>query len=144
MIMDLKKQLDRVLLVDDDESANFLNKMVLTRTGMVAEIVSSLNGEEALKRLDLLPPPSSGKVQEPLLMFLDINMPVMDGWEFLEHYKEKQRSPHAVIYLLSTSQNPDDVSRAKKISLVKGFLHKPLTAKDLNAVVVKHYNYLLK
>lgn len=142
--MDLKKRLNRVLLVDDDESANFLNRMVLTRTGMVQEIVSSLNGEEALRRLDSLNDEQSKNEKEPLLLFLDINMPVMDGWEFLDHYREKKSIPDAIIYMLSTSQNPDDVQRAKKISNVKGFIHKPLTAGDLDKVVQQHFQYLIK
>jgi CheY-like chemotaxis protein len=142
--MDLKKRLNRVLLVDDDESANFLNKMVLTRTGMVEEIVSSLNGEEALKRLEALKSPDDKAEQEPLLLFLDINMPVMDGWEFLQQYEETKTPPDAIIYLLSTSQNPEDVQRAGRISTVKGFLHKPLTRGDLTRVVEQHYRFLIK
>jgi len=141
--MDLKKRLNRVLLVDDDESANFLNKMILTRTGMVEEIVSSLNGEEALRWLEGMQTGSDKAGKEPLLLFLDINMPVMDGWEFLDHYNEK-KAQGAIIYMLSTSQNPEDVQRARQIQSVKGFLHKPLTANDLDKVVATHYSYLMK
>lgn len=68
----------------------------------------------------------------------------MDGWEFLEQYAERKSNEGTIIYMLSTSVNPDDVLRAKKISSVKGFLHKPLTAKDLNLVLEKHYQFLIE
>ncbi len=126
-----------VLLVDDDEAVNFINKMVLKRVDCAEEIEIAENGMEAIqyleKRLD-------EGVPQPELILLDINMPLLNGWEFLEKYRQiKERMQReATIVMLTTSSNPDDRMRAESIGEVKGFISKPLTVEKMEKIVALH------
>ena len=78
---------------------------------------------------------------QPDLMFLDVNMPAMDGWQFLEAYEkltEAQRS-RLVVVMLTTSINPDDEEKAKSNPLVDGFENKPLTGEELKDIIRKYF-----
>ncbi|HEX8356176.1 MAG TPA: response regulator, partial [Segetibacter sp.] len=73
----------------------------------------------------------------PQIIFLDINMPVMNGWDFLEEF-EKVRNEYVQlprIYLLSSTVDPEDYRKAKKFSLVENFISKPLSREALALIV---------
>jgi len=100
------KHLDWILLVDDDDSNNFLHKIIVKQSGINVTTKVAYNGLEALDFLN-----STGKFSmeekpnKPGIIFLDINMPRMNGWEFLEAFKklpENQKS-NIVMMLLTTS-----------------------------------------
>src|SRR5258708_38807455 len=113
-------QLNCILLIDDDEPTNFLNKMTLEQAGCTRQIRIAQSGQEALEYLQIT-------VQRPDLIFLDINMPAMDGWEFLERYRglPPARKADIVLIMLTTSLNPDDEKRTRTIPEVAGVLNKP-------------------
>ncbi len=118
----MSKRLHTVLLIDDDEPTNFLNQMILKKADCAEEI---LVFQSAVKALDFL----TATDHRPDLIFLDINMPAIDGWDFLEAYEQlpAEKRAGAIIIMLTTSFNPDDRLRAEKIASVAGFRHKTLT-----------------
>ncbi|MCI5083037.1 MAG: response regulator, partial [Saprospiraceae bacterium] len=100
----------------------------------VGKIITAYDGEEAFKALEQLSQrPPSGKC----LILLDINMPVMNGWEFLELYENK---PHLHqtndgIFILTGSINPEDKKKAERHSYVSGFIEKPLDTDSLSEIL---------
>jgi CheY-like chemotaxis protein len=129
----MTKKLSCVLLIDDNDADNEYHQIVIERAGIADNIRIAENGFEALAYL------KSEDQVAPELIFLDINMPKMNGWEFLEEYKRLGISKKQIIILmLTTSANPADLERAKKIEEVTGFKVKPLT-KEMLAEIMKDY-----
>ncbi|HEY4289748.1 MAG TPA: response regulator [Puia sp.] len=134
----MNPQLNCILLIDDDEPTNFLNKMTLEQTGCTRHIRVAQSGREALYYLEGC---GEGQLLRPDLIFLDINMPAMDGWEFLEKYRllpAKQKAD-IVLIMLTTSLNPDDEEKTKSIPEISGFENKPLRLGQLEAILKKHF-----
>ncbi len=127
------------LLVDDDPTTNYLNRKLLQRLAVTVQVREALNGREAL---DLLAASCTAPEAPacPALIFLDVNMPVMDGFAFLEAYQQlplaQQRA--IVIVMLTTSLHSADVQRAAQLP-VAGFLTKPLTAEKVAQVLADHF-----
>ena len=125
----MTKPLNTVLIVDDDATARFLIERILRRVGVSQQILTASNGQEALTVLNQIGPSC------PELILLDINMPLMNGFEFLQALQHSTLAPlPAKIVLLSSSSNPRDVELAKKYS-VAAFLPKPLTEDKLRMVL---------
>jgi len=140
----MKKKLNCVLLIDDDLGTNFINHMLIKKAGITDHIETVLNGKEALDFIT-----NKGKYEkagnvfpQPMLTLLDINMPVMDGWEFLDAYHklEEHQKGKIVIIMLTTSLNPDDVTRAEEISDVSGFKNKPLTMETIDDIMQQYFS----
>ena len=111
----------RILLVDDDPSINFLNKIVIERAGIGAEVTEHTDPETALRQLE------SGELK-PHIILLDLNMPMMDGWDFMSSLKEFSEAFHLPkIILLTSSINPSDRNRALSDTHIYAFHSKPLT-----------------
>lgn len=133
------QKLTCALLVDDDQTTNYLNQLLLKRLSVTEKILVALNGQEAL---DLLLIHCQQATPDcPALILLDVKMPVMDGFAFLEAY---DRLPLAeknaiIIVMLTTSLHPQDVDRVQKLNIA-GFLNKPLTESKINDVLKNHFN----
>ena len=128
-------KLKQVVLIDDSVADNFLHRMVIEDTGLVEEIVEFQYAEKALEYLrDREPPPVD-------LIFLDINMPRMNGFEFLEEYAKlpEERQARMVVTMLTTSLNPEDEERARRCGTVKGYLTKPLMEEAFVALVQERF-----
>ena len=128
------------LLVDDDPTTNYLNRKLLQRLAVTAQVREALNGREAL---DLLATSCTTPDAPacPALIFLDLNMPVMGGFEFLETYQQLPLAqPPIVIIMLTTSLHPTDVERAGQLP-VAGFLTKPLTEEKVAQVLHEHFGH---
>lgn len=136
----MKTKLNCILLVDDDEPTNFLNKMVLEDVDCAETIKVADSGQNALEYLENAEGPN-GNPSSPDLIFLDINMPAMNGWEFLERYSslDKRHKANVVIVMLTTSLNPDDRAKASSMPDVSGFETKPLTPEKLQSVLEKYF-----
>ncbi len=119
-------KLKLVLLIDDDEGTNFLNNRLIKSSDLVENIVIANNGEDAL---EYLTSSIDNKHPQPELILLDINMPLMNGWEFMDEYNKlnDEQKAKIVIVMLSTSLNPDDKTRARNIENIDDFRNKPLT-----------------
>lgn len=131
----MKKKLKSILLIDDDEPTNFFSSLLLEDADCAENIQIAESGQRALKLLNSDVNPS------PDLIFLDINMPAMDGWEFLERYKQLpiEHQGKIVIIMLTTSLNPDDREKASKIKEISGFETKPLTPELIDKVLSKYF-----
>lgn len=128
--------LDLILCVDDDPITLMLCKMVLSRSDFAKEIITAQNGEEALNYFDDLKLNNLGNEinKYPLLIFLDLNMPVMGGWEFLDHFSQEEyrtQFKDCKVIVLSSTIDPDDINKAKTYPMVLDFLSKPISKEML-------------
>lgn len=123
--------LQKVLLIDDDMVTWAICEMVLNKTEFTRKIEKLGNGKEGIDYFSAyFDKKKKGEdISAPDLILLDLNMPVMDGWTFLEDYIRKyaERLPQTKIAILSSTVNPEDFIRAQKYSIVVDFINKPLT-----------------
>ncbi|WKN45195.1 response regulator [Tunicatimonas pelagia] len=123
----MNKPIHSILLVDDDYATNRYNKIIIGDMAIAHEVHDVLDGEEALEVL------KDTSRSLPDLILLDINMPRMNGWEFLDELPKLhcQDLDQVKVYMLSASRNPDDVEKAKKYTMVRGFISKPLEPNEV-------------
>lgn len=121
-----------VWLIDDDELSNCLNANTLQTKSFSADVQVFTSAEEALVELDL----SVKKKTFPDFIFLDLNMPVVNGWDFLNTYRNfpEAMKEKCTLYILSSSIDEDDINRSKLYEDVRDFFSKPLKKKDLEIV----------
>jgi CheY-like chemotaxis protein len=127
--------LDKILCVDDDPITLMLCKKVVERVGFAKEIITAKHGLEAIEYFDNLFEESkvNDSIVYPKLVLLDLNMPVLDGWGFLETYIRKEYDnlfSSTKFIVLSSSVDPYDINRSKSYPVI-GFLSKPITKEML-------------
>jgi CheY-like chemotaxis protein len=115
-----------VLLVDDDEINNFISIKLIKKALLNTEIMACLNGKFAIDQLVEIQRNDPAKLPDYIL--LDINMPIMNGWEFLDEYKRLNIDPtgKTKIFIISSSVFSNDINKARSYPLVKDFISKPL------------------
>jgi CheY-like chemotaxis protein len=120
---------NRIILVDDDEISNFLSISLIRKIDPEIEIIPFRNGKEAL---DYLQNESLSKRRSNLIL-LDIRMPVMNGFEFLEevHNSDLRIKDSMRVVMLSSSDNPRDLERAKSFKVL-GYINKPLKEESIS------------
>jgi CheY-like chemotaxis protein len=128
------KKFKCIMLIDDNRDDNFFHERVIRKCNAAEVVVVKQTGMSALEYLR-----SKGGDDElhPNLIFLDVNMPGMNGWDFLKEYARLeafQRS--AIVVILTTSENPDD--RAKAIGMNADFITKPLTLETLEEIMGRY------
>jgi CheY-like chemotaxis protein len=116
----------KILLVEDDDIFLFTATFVLNKAFPNAEIAIKHHGQEALDYL---------MDHEPDLLFLDLNMPKMNGWEFLEELKLSNKPINYPIVIVTSSIDPEDKKKADRNEFVKDYLEKPLNVDILKALV---------
>lgn len=119
----------QIILIDDDYATNFYHEIVVTDSGKVEEQKFFSSTVEALEYFK-----EQEKKTDPVLpeiIFLDINLPEMTGWEFLEEFKDLDLTPKPTVIMLSTSMNPLDKIKAEDNPLVLELIDKPLTVEYL-------------
>ena len=115
--------LKSILLVDDDHATNFLNKIFIEQLELDVEVDIALNGKEALDHIE-------NSFIGPCLLILDLRMPVMNGWEFLEAFEKnftEEIKKQIVIVVITVSGDKSDISKARKSKYIQYFVQKPLS-----------------
>lgn len=122
-----------VLLVEDDPITIMVCDRIIKMTSFAEKVKSCENGKIGIDYLSGLPRDSS----TPKIIFLDINMPVMNGWDFLEEFEKIRDRFNSLprIYLLSSTVDPEDYKKAQKFSLVQDFISKPLSKEALQNII---------
>lgn len=137
----MNKKVNCVLVIDDDEPTNFLTRMILEESGWVNHIRIAQNGPEALEYLSKSEIEGADPINfpSPDLILLDINMPAMDGWEFLEEYRKLGVDDRIIIVMLTTSLFPEDKKKAERMEEISGFENKPLTTEKFRSILESYF-----
>lgn len=110
-----------IAMADDEVVFHWIIKKHVELIDSNCEILSFFNGDEVIEHL------SSSPDLVPDILFLDLNMPVCDGWKFLEAYSNSSHKKKMDIYIISSSINPDDKKKASKFKMVNDFVSKPIS-----------------
>jgi CheY-like chemotaxis protein len=133
--------LDLIMCIDDDPITLMLLKKVINKALFSKEIITAQNGEEALEFFKSLKnaPTKNTITNQPQLIFLDLNMPVMGGWEFLDHFNtpEYLNFNNTKVIILSSTIDPEDINKSKTYPIVIDFLPKPITTSMLDYLKTK-------
>jgi CheY-like chemotaxis protein len=127
------KKIEKILLIEDDSITNYLNEKIILDLDIAQEIVATINGRDALiylQETDVF----------PALIVLDISMPVLDGFNFLEEFKRlKFHKKKTTIVILTSSAELDDMIRLKYLGKY-GYYNKPLTSQKMQHIYEEYFN----
>lgn len=129
-----------IWVVDDDIIYQTIIQKIIQKSGVFSSHFSFLNGKEAITTLN-----NTLEINEeyiPDIILLDINMPIMDGWEFMEEIKKIKTNikKNINIYIVSSSIAIEDKNKSKTFTDIIGYIPKPISVNDLIAIVSKEYN----
>jgi len=128
------KKIASTCIIDDDPIFIYGTKRIMTEIAFADDILIYNNGQDAIDGLTALS--EEGK-NLPSVIFLDLNMPIMNGWEFLEDFVKipNQNREQVTIYILSSSVDPRDLERIKHYNVVNNYILKPISPKDLKRIL---------
>lgn len=124
--------IDLVCIVDDDPMHVFITKKYVQLSGYVNKIIVCKNGKDAFDTLQSF---VSHNSKLPEVIFLDLNMPVWDGWLFLDEFTKIPIDQKITIYLLTSSNNEEDLLRAKRYSQISNYLVKPISQSKIKDIL---------
>lgn len=131
------KRIKKVLVIDDDQINNIIFKKLSVITDFADEVVTYISAVDGLDYLQTL---QKNNEEPPSLIFLDIRMPIVNGWEFLERFQyfKDQYFKDTSIYMLTSSSDQSDVNKAKNFPIVNDYIVKPLSVEALNEIKEKY------
>jgi CheY-like chemotaxis protein len=133
--MNAGKKYYAVMLVDDNEIDNLINQKMIEASNICEHIFIHSGAKSAIEFLKNIEKLAKGPVDLylPEIIFLDIDMPLMDGFQFLDEFERLSESikKHCKVVMLTSSLNPQDMNRAKKNQFVLKYINKPLTQESL-------------
>jgi response regulator RpfG family c-di-GMP phosphodiesterase len=122
-----------ILLIDDDNISNFITEKLILREDFAQEVTSFLCGDSALAYLK-----EREQQQRPApdIIFLDLNMPEMDGWEFISEFKKLPLAftERSRVFMLSSAVDSKDIVQARNMEEIEDFISKPLTKEDMGVI----------
>jgi CheY-like chemotaxis protein len=126
------RDIRNIMLIDDNKIDNFFHQRVIKKYDETINVIIAESGQEALDYLT-----ANATTVRPDLIFLDINMPGMNGWEFIEHYSQLDKQIHnsIIVVMLTTSGNPDEEETVKNNKMIGSIRTKPLTIEMLQGVI---------
>ncbi|RFZ85943.1 response regulator [Mucilaginibacter terrenus] len=129
----MDNKIDIACVIDDDEIYTFTVKRIINRAEIANKTIFFHNGKAAL---DFFTDNASRVEELPDVILLDINMPVLDGWQFLDGFVKliPKFGKKITVYIVSSSIDEEDYARARKISAVSDFIVKPLTVEHLHHI----------
>lgn len=133
-------ELNNILIIDDDDVSNFIYKRVIEANAVAKNITTLTRGRDALEYLEKIIENEPDNFPE--IIFLDINMPVMNGWQFLETYREQLHSriqKNVLLCMISSSVYQEDITKAYSYPEVSEYISKPLTSQILNDLLSKYF-----
>ena len=122
------KKIDIACIIDDDPIFIFGTKKIMELTHFCKSFMIFHNGKDALDNLTAI---IKNGEKLPEMILLDINMPVMDGWQFLDEFTKEPAPKKILIYIVSSSIDPADLEKAKHYKAVSNYIVKPITIKKL-------------
>ncbi|HEU4791674.1 MAG TPA: response regulator [Flavobacterium sp.] len=130
--------LELIMCVDDDPITLMLFKKVVEKASFAKEIINAINGREAITLINKINS-FSNQEKRPQLIFLDLNMPVMDGWEFLDLFNASNyfNLNNTKVIILTSTIDPEDIKKSKSYPNVIEFLSKPITIEMLDYLKTK-------
>src|SRR4051812_325696 len=128
-----------IMLVDDDKIFNFLSEKTISSLGLANEIHFASNGKQALELLEMY---RNGEIERPDLIFLDLNMPIMNGYQFIEAFTDLNLpDKHKItIIVLSSSTDPKDLLKTRELG-IKYYFSKPLTKDEVRKLIASEFFY---
>lgn len=124
------KKYKAVMLIDDNEIDNLINQKMIEASNIAEHILMHTGAKAALEFLRNVEKMATIKASMlPEIIFLDVDMPLMDGFQFLDEFEKlsEDTKNHCSIVMLTSSINPQDLNKAKKSQYVKKYLNKPLS-----------------
>lgn len=135
----MKKKINCVLLVDDDDATNYIHQYIMKEIQFADHIKIAKNGHKAL---DYIKSINNKDYLKPDILFLDVNMPVMNGWEFLKQYEllDNSLQNDTMVVLFTTSLKPNEEELVGSFCSIDHVMSKPLTPEMLEKLQVQYFN----
>lgn len=128
------KKIDLLCIIEDEPTHLFITKKMVEMSGIVENIMVYKNGKEAYDKLKAI---FLNNETLPEIILLDLNMPIWDGWQFLDEFTKIPIKTKIIFYILTSSNSEDDKKRAETYNLNDNYLVKPITLKEIKTILDK-------
>lgn len=127
-------KINKAYIIDDDEIFLTLVEIHMKKSGLFGEIIAFENGEDAIEKLQEGLHHSD---ELPDFILLDLNMPILDGWQFLDAFMKLNIDKRIPIFIATSSIDPRDIEKSKSYAIVEDYVFKPITGQKIQNMVAK-------